>query len=322
MYSRAKVYNTTIHDLSSIPLGDLARDYSYLVADRADQISLAKEAFLAKLKLQIDSSYSGEGSYEGDYSEFNLEGQVATRFASWPGLGSEVNELVEDFATRFQLKKHAEWFFSQMLATIGTLSLRKNDSGKYSAKHLFLDHFKGNNTMMAMWLICRHPTRSTFLDKQTDIKSRNYCSLVPLIMSAFKRYQNIPYCDWDPSEIHGITEKNLAEVMCIKELPVVTEEEVMAIREDSLRVKTGKDAGKTRSPLTTYTLYTPAGNPLSGLPILLRIMMCQTWCAHPNNRTQYMILNPLNWDDMPAPLISVDVVKPEVTSAASGYEPW
>lgn len=323
MYSKTKVYNTRLSDLSSIPLEHLGRDYRDLVADNQERLVQAKQEFLAKLKLQIDASHGGEESYEGDYSEFDLEGQVANRFAGWPGLGSELTALVEKFATDYQLKKNAEWFLSQMLAKIGTLELRKNDSGKYSAKHLFLDHFKSNDTMMGMWLLSRHPTRSTFLDKQTDIKHRNYCSLVPLIMSAFKRFQNVPYMDWDPSEIHGITEKGLAEVMTLTTLPEVSVDEVLAIRDESLKVKTGNDAGSLRSALTTYSLYTPAGTALSGTPLLLRIMMCQTWCAHPHNRTKYMILNPLDWDDMPDPLITMD---PIASGKASKYTdanlPW
>jgi hypothetical protein len=47
---------------------------------------------------------------------------------------------------------------------------------------------------------------------------------------------------------------------------------------------------------------------IHSLPKLVQIMVCQTWCAHPNNRTQYMVLNPLDWDNLPEPLIQTSEI--------------
>jgi hypothetical protein len=36
-------------------------------------------------------------------------------------------------------------------------------------------------------------------------------------------------------------------------------------------------------------------------------MVLQTWAAHPQNRNEYMILDPNNWDNIPQPLVSKDI---------------
>jgi hypothetical protein len=43
------------------------------------------------------------------------------------------------------------------------------------------------------------------------------------------------------------------------------------------------------------------------VPELAQTMIAQIWCAHPSNRTKYMVLDPKNWDAIPAPLISSDI---------------
>jgi hypothetical protein len=43
------------------------------------------------------------------------------------------------------------------------------------------------------------------------------------------------------------------------------------------------------------------------LPELAQVMLAQIWCAHPENRTKYMILDFKNWDQMPEPLITTEI---------------
>ena len=47
-------------------------------------------------------------------------------------------------------------------------------------------------------------------------------------------------------------------------------------------------------------------------------MLCQIWLAHPQHRTEYMILDPNNWDTIPAPLIETDLIK----TTTSSDVPW
>ena len=53
-------------------------------------------------------------------------------------------------------------------------------------------------------------------------------------------------------------------------------------------------------------------------------MTAQIWGAHPSNRTEYMILDWLNWDNMPEPIISTDVIAaPErVSKVPRDALPW
>lgn len=320
-----RVWTSNKQSLESIPLEQLGEDYKALrnliYSDYNAQFLLEVE----KAKQRYSKQYNAvnEAVYEGSFEELNLESTVRAKLGSQPDLGSDerVIVLLEDFATRFGLKKSSDWFFSQALAKFGQLRLAKNESGLYSAKKLFLEQISGNNELYALVQLFKHPQRSMLLDKQTDVKNRNFCSLVPIVMSAFKKFHGVGYSEWDPSEIFGITEPNLVKAMLLKELPDLTKEEVLEFRDAALTVKTGDNAGTRRNVATTYTLYFPAGSPIHELPTLARHMMCQTWCAHPSNRTEFMILNPLEWDDLPQPLVSVDVVH-TVPSHRNSDEYW
>ena len=141
-------------------------------------------------------------------------------------------------------------------------------------------------------------------------------------MSGFKRLNNIPYSAWDREEIHGIVEPNLANAMLVTSLPEISREDVLAERETALTVKSGAKAGEVRPANSTYSLYFRADSPLAALPALARVMMCQTWCAHPSNRSDVMILNPLDWDDIPDPLVSTNVFTTSTPTNTTTDIPW
>jgi hypothetical protein len=304
-----RTYTSNISDLSQIPFSDLVRDYEaarvrafeYAKAAKAALVTRVREKFLAEHGLN-NSEVPYEGSYEGINTD-NIQVDVNSL------VEKESSVIIEDFITKHSLAKKSGWLFSQGLAKFATLDLDKNENGLISAKKLYLGSIRNNELLFGCLLLFKYSKRSSLLEKQTAAERRNYCSLVPLVMSAFKRYQNIPYSKWDPLEISGITEPNLASIMLAEGLPSLGSEEIMQIRDASLTFRSGEKAGTKRSPVTTYTLYTPAGTPLSSMPMLLRIMYCQTWCAHPSVRTEYMILDPSNWDKMPEALVEGEIFK-------------
>lgn len=304
---KQRTYTSNISDLSQIPFSDLVRDYEaarvrafeYARAAKAALVTRVREKFLAEHGLN-DSEVPYEGSYEGVNTD-NIQVDVNSI------VEKESSIIIEAFITKHSLVKKSDWLFSQALAKFATLPLEKNDNGLISAKKLYLDKIRNNELLFGCLLLFKYSKRSSLLEKQTAAERRNYCGLVPLIMSAFKRYQNVMYSSWDPSEISGITEPNLAGIMLASDLPSLGSEELAEIRQASLTFRSGEKAGTQRSPVTTYTLYTPSGTPLSGMPMLLRIMYCQTWCAHPSIRTEYMILDPNNWDKMPEPLVTGEI---------------
>ena len=69
-------------------------------------------------------------------------------------------------------------------------------------------------------------------------------------------------------------------------------------------------------PSSTYGLYKLGQTELGTLNKLAQMMKCQTWAAHPTNRTKYMVLDPMQWDLMPPSLINISLFtkQPELVS--------
>lgn len=153
--------------------------------------------------------------------------------------------------------------------------------------------------------------RSSYLKTQYKGDARNYCSLVPLILYAFKLLHSVPYSKWDKSTLHWVVNQSLCSAM-LCEVPEVTREELLEIREMGLVFKTGQKVGTTRNPATTYRLTGINSTKIGGLPELAQTMLAQIWCAHPTNRTKFMVLSPENWDNIPAPLVSEQLFAPIV----------
>jgi hypothetical protein len=151
--------------------------------------------------------------------------------------------------------------------------------------------------------------RSSYIKTQYKGDGRNYCSLVPLILYAFKLLHSIPYSQWDKSTLPWAVNESLCSAM-LCEVPEVTREELLEIREMGLVFKTGQKAGTTRNPATTYRLTGINSTKIGGLPELAQTMLSQIWCAHPTNRTKYMVLDPHNWDQIPTPLVSEQLFSP------------
>jgi len=105
------------------------------------------------------------------------------------------------------------------------------------------------------------------------------------------------------------------------ELPQLSKEEILAIRDQGLYTKTGAKAGETRNPLTQHKLFAIQDTELGHLPEKAQAMATQIWCAHPENRTKYMILDPKQWDAVPPPLIAPTIFKSHETPTHAGITP-
>jgi hypothetical protein len=168
--------------------------------------------------------------------------------------------------------------------------------------------------------------RSSYIKTQYKGDGRNYCSLVPLILYAFKLLHSIPYSKWDISTLHWAVNDSLYQAM-VCEVPEVTKEELLEIREQGLVFKTGQKAGTTRSAVSTFRLTGINSTKIGGLPELAQTMLTQIWCAHPTNRTKFMVLDPRNWDQLPTPLVSEQLFTPilqdkPLFNTASNDLPW
>jgi hypothetical protein len=101
--------------------------------------------------------------------------------------------------------------------------------------------------------------------------------------------------------------------------PQISREELLEIREMGLVYRTGVKAGDPRNPATTYKLYGVQSTAVGGLPELAQTMLTQIWCAHPVNRTKFMVLDPHNWDNIPAPLVSENIFQPATPANTNKY---
>ncbi len=141
-------------------------------------------------------------------------------------------------------------------------------------------------------------------------------SLVPIVLAGFKRYHNIPYMAWDLTEIAAFENAEIAKLVGTK-LPDLTQSELIALRNTALTAKSGPRAGRTDNPATSANLYHLQDTALGHLPKFAKYMALQTWCAHPQNRDPYAILDPENWDRVPEPLLTgVDIFVPKTSNVA------
>lgn len=194
-------------------------------------------------------------------------------------------------------------------------------------------HFK-TPYMMGLYRFLMLDSRSSYLTKQYSGDARSYCALVPLILSAFKRYHNIPYSAWKKDELKYVVNPELCKAM-MYELPPggydeegkftpkgFSKETLLELRDQGLLWKSGANIGKLRNPLFTHTLYGLTGTVFEDVPDLAQVMLTQIWCAHPDNRTKYMVLTPDDWDNIPPSLIAPALFVPPVYTNTAIDMPW
>jgi len=194
-------------------------------------------------------------------------------------------------------------------------------------------HFK-TPYMMGVYRFLMLDSRSSYLTKQYSGDARSYCALVPLILSAFKRYHNIPYSAWNRDELKYVVNPELCKAMMYEQPPAGFDDEgkatakgfpkehLLELRDQGLLWKSGANIGKLRNPLFTHTLYGLTGTVFEDVPDLAQVMLTQIWCAHPDNRTKYMVLTPDAWDSIPASLIAPALFVPPVYTNTTIDSPW
>lgn len=233
--------------------------------------------------------------------------------------------IPDDYGSRVEdfYKAHAlaskPWFYPQAIARVAKWTLSRSGD-KFDGKALVVNNVKTDWDKGLYWVL--------MCDKRALAKqyqSTQYCSLTPLIMSAFKTMQGINYKDW--TNVHYIINPNLLDA-CNSIIPVYTTEELLEFRSNGLMTQTGKDAGVVKNAVTTYGIYGLTKEledgrcGLGSLPQLTRMMLLQTWCAHPSIRSKYSILDPNDWDNLPEPLVVEDALEPPTKSRLNIQMPW
>lgn len=221
----------------------------------------------------------------------------------------EVSVFTE-LADKLMLKKKATWLLPQVAAYISNMKLPRGEDGKIMPRE-FLKQFGVDDWHKGLYRYCMTPTRGLIVPEQYSEQFRGFSALVPLMMMPAKKYNNIPYMDWSRTNLSLVVDRNLYNAMTFDGGPLtLSREELLSIREKGLRVKSGKDEGKMRNPATTFQLYGINDSALGQFTTdkLVQVMLSQIWIAHPINRTKEMILDYMNWDNMPEQLIDTEVI--------------
>ena len=175
-----------------------------------------------------------------------------------------------------------------------------------------------------LWTLLTTVKRSLLVPKQATEAGAHYCALVPLVLMAYKKYHNIPYEAWNRDELRYVVDKNLlAAMLC--DIPQLSAARLLELRQQGLTYTTGAQAGQQRSATSNWRLYNISKTELGELPILAQTMLTQIWCAHPQLRNNYMVLDPQSWDHMPTPLIVENIfVEPQkpVKPSVECVSPW
>jgi len=226
------------------------------------------------------------------------------------------------------------WILPQVLAGIGSSwPLVKDVSGSFSFKstisawgqlsdrgELVLDGAeisKRGITNLLKWLTLA--PRGQVLGsgaKQTAKEWVRYSAGVPLVLSAFKEYREVPYSAWDwsdPLKTFLVDEDIVAWSKYFGVPHPWTEAELLDFREGSLTVKTGKNQGTVRKPTSLTQVYGVTDPDFKALPRLMKLNLCQLWCFHPTLRTRYTIGSHMNLDRAERPLIEGDVLEAPIS---------
>ena len=197
-------------------------------------------------------------------------------------------------------------FFKHALAYISnSCTLVRTEAGKISPSETYA-RMRADGNQLGLKLITLFyevPRSQIMYNAQVYKDVLQYNSAVPLFMSAYKLYDDIGYEEWDKEDkfikyFLGKPLEGLTELDDLWEYPV--DLDIDEERTEAQTVKSGVKAGEVTLP-TAWKFNTGT---LSFLPDVTRKdmigrMMLQTWSYNSTLRKDSMILDPLNWDNMP-----------------------
>ena len=309
---------TITRELKSIPF-----DKAFRLCEDAAELALATQQQILDDKFSAEVAHL-EQQYTASHeapSEVSFADQVSVPKLDHAKIARQARQkaLTEEFIPQYKLDTTLQLYtLPELIRWLGkvysdqwlreVMTAEGRIDGKKAAKTIFdfsQDWDKG------LYYFLMLDSRSSYLKTQYKGDARNYCSLVPLILYAFKLLHSVPYSKWDRATLPYVVNESLCNAM-LCDVPEVTREELLEIRELGLVFKTGQKIGSTRNPATTYKLTGVNSTKIGGMPELAQTMITQIWCAHPTNRTKYMVLDPENWDSIPTPLVAEQLFAPIV----------
>lgn len=218
-------------------------------------------------------------------------------------------KLLESWTLDQQLITKEGWLWPQILAHYTRWNLILDPNGGVDIPKTLKINIC-SDWELGLWRLVNRVNRSQLVRRQSDPQSVNWSTLAPTIMLAQKRDRGVLYHSWPLEGLDRVISKDLYEsLLWAHQNPdwsSLGSEELIEIRQQGLTVKTGQKRGQQKSALTTWQL---TGLPprWREVPRFVATMLCQTWVCHPQLRTQYLILDPWQWDRMPTPLVPDEI---------------
>lgn len=162
--------------------------------------------------------------------------------------------------------------------------------------------------LAALIIYISEVTRSQLIvgDMPSGLNPR-YGSLTPLLMFALKESKGIPYSYWDktdPKIAYFLSSKLLCHGLLDKSIPDI--EKIIPLRNSYI------SQGAKGSATYSVTGFNTEAN-INGVDNFVRHMLFQTWIANEDLRdTETMILDPINWDNIPSLLVDKGAIKTPV----------
>ena len=219
----------------------------------------------------------------------------------------------EQWCKTEQIAHFATWMLPQLLAHFGSWSL-VGDSAGISIVETLKCNIRTQWDRGA-WKLTR-VKRSTLLARQ--IAQAEYGAFTPLILAGFRKMQGVSYERWRGLErVDLVVEPELLAAVELGDYGVcgLGSARLLELRAQGLVTQSGANAGRVKPAESTWALSGLQGTELDGLPKWTQTMLTQCWLAHPKHRSQYMILDPENWDRMPEPLIGSELFQKPVNNS-------
>lgn len=314
----------TMNDIKLLDFPGLAKTFQqhYLLL-RQERLGLAQRVAQRKYQQRVQELVQqfdvGEGGSDGveesvlesigsfDPTKITLDPQVVHQCRL------EAKTLaVEAWAAKNQISQKLSWLPHQLLAYFGTWTAVRDHTGKFSAPLTWEANTRLREDYYALGSgILATSNRSNFF-RDAPKGNQQYKSpinpLVPIILAGFKKFQGIEYGAWNTEGLEVLLDPELAKLVGVT-VPEMSTSELLALRNTAITDKTGPRQNIPNNPATCTKLNHLADTSIGHLPKLAKYMVLQTWAAHPSNRSEYMILDPNNWDAVPAPLVGTDIFK-------------
>lgn len=261
---------------------------------------------------QLEREYDGgeSGAYEGNFSDSHPMPAINKAWLEDKMDKAGQLGVKTDFVEAYGLIEYPHVFMPQIITLLAKMPLRRNSNGLISGLRFRNENFI-TDALKGLYRFLMLDARSSYLKTQYKGTNKEYCALVPTIMYAHKLVHGVKYSEWDPEEICYVVNGQLAEAMLYEHEPF-TAEQLLSERFLGLTIRSGEKEGTQWSPVWKHRLAGPQLKEgiLKDTPYLAQVMLTQIWCAHPDNRSAYMVLDPMNWDRVPPALIAKDVVMP------------